>query len=100
MDADGFVRNTYLVRVTNKNAATEPVSFRIRVEGLPSEDVTVQEVRLGTTESATIPLIIRMRASPDLPRTIPIEVHVSTSSRDVELNATFKTEGHIGTDSD
>jgi cytochrome c oxidase accessory protein FixG len=100
MDADGFVRNTYLVRVTNKNASTHPVAFQIRVEGLPREDVTVQDVQLGTTESATIPMVIRMKASPDLPRTIPIEVHVSSPSHDVELDATFKTEGHIGTNSD
>ncbi len=99
LDADGYVRNTYLVRVTNKAASPTPVSFHIRVEGLPPEDVMVQDVRLGTTESATVPLVIRMKSSPDLPRTIPIEVHVSSPSHDVELDATFKTEGHIGTDS-
>jgi cytochrome c oxidase accessory protein FixG len=99
MDADGFVRNTYLVRVTSKDPAAAPVAFRIRVEGMPAEDVTVQDFSLRTTESATIPLIIRMKASPDLPRTIPIAVHVSSPSHDVELDATFKTEGKIGTNS-
>jgi cytochrome c oxidase accessory protein FixG len=98
MDADGFVRNTYLVRVTSKEPSATPVPFRVRVEGLPAEDVTVQDFALGTTESATIPMIIRMKASPDLPRTIPIEVHVSSPSHDVALDATFKTEGKIGTD--
>jgi polyferredoxin len=97
MDNDGYVRNTYLLRVTNK-AAGAPTAFHIRVEGLAQENVIVQDVSLGTTESRTFPLIIRMKASPDLPRTIPIEVHVSTPGHEVELEATFKTEGHLGTE--
>lgn len=100
MDADGYVRNTYLLRVTNKEATPTPVPFHIRVEGVPAKDVIVEDLRLGTTESQTIPMIIRMKASPDLPRTIPIEVHVSSPSHEIELDATFKTEGHIGTDSE
>lgn len=99
MDADGFVRNTFLVRVTNKEASAGPVTFHIRVEGLPPEDVTVQDVTLGTTENATVPMVIRMKADAALPRTIPIQVHVSSPSHEVRLAATFKTEGKIGTDS-
>jgi len=97
LDADGFVRNTFLVRVTNKEASTTPVPFHIRVDGLPPEDVTVQDFTLGTTENATIPMVIRMKAKADLPRTIPIQVLVSSPSHDVKLDATFKTEGNIGT---
>lgn len=97
MDADGFVRNTFLVRVTNKEASATPVPFHVRVEGVPPSDVMVQDFTLGTTENATIPMVIRMKADAQLPRTIPIEVHVSSPSHDVELDATFKTEGHIGT---
>ncbi len=100
MDADGFVRNTFLVRVTNKEASATPVPFHIRVEGVPPGDVTVQDFTLGTTENATIPMVIRMKADAELPRTIPIEVHVSSPSHDVEIDATFKTEGKIGTDSE
>jgi cytochrome c oxidase accessory protein FixG len=98
VDGDGYVRNTYLVRVTNKAASQTPIPFHIRVEGLPSEDVIVQDIQLATTESQTFPMVIRMKASPDLPRTIPIEVHVSSPSHEVELDATFKTEGHLGTE--
>ena len=98
MDGDGYVRNTYLLRVTNKEVANGPVTFRVRVEGLPDvHQVLVQDMALETTESRTIPLVIRLKASPDLPRTIPIEVYVSSPRRQVEVNATFKTEGKIGT---
>jgi cytochrome c oxidase accessory protein FixG len=98
LDADGYVRNTYLLRVTNKQPSTAPIPFHIRVEGIPPEDVIVQDIELQTTESRTVPLVIRMKASPDLPRTIPIEVHVSSPAHEVELEATFKTEGHLGTE--
>jgi cytochrome c oxidase accessory protein FixG len=98
VDGDGYVRNTYLLRVTNKAASETPMPFHIRVEGLPAEDVIVQDIQLATTESRTFPMVIRMKASPDLPRTIPIEVHVSSPSHEVELDATFKTEGHLGTE--
>jgi hypothetical protein len=99
MDSDGFVRNTFLVRVTNKEASANPTPFHVRVEGLPADDVTVQDFTLGTTENATIPMVIRMKADAALPRTIPIQVHVSSPSHEVRLDATFKTEGNIGTDS-
>ncbi|HTS89096.1 MAG TPA: cytochrome c oxidase accessory protein CcoG [Gemmatimonadales bacterium] len=96
IDGDGYVRNTYLLRVTNKEATAGKIPFRVRVEGVPSQDVIVEDLQLATTESQTVPMVIRMKARPDLPRTIPLEVHVSSPSHDVELDATFKTEGHIG----
>jgi hypothetical protein len=98
LDPDGYVRNTYLLRVTNKLASPDPVPFHVRVEGVPAEDVIVGELSLATTESRTVPLIIRMKARPDLPRTIPIQVRVSSPSREKALDATFKTEGHLGTE--
>lgn len=94
-DADGYVRNTYLLRVTNKEAVSTPVPFHVRVDGLPEAEVTVQDIRLGTTESSTVPLIVRVRSTPDMPRTINMTVHVSSPTREVEIAATFKTGGHI-----
>jgi cytochrome c oxidase accessory protein FixG len=98
LDADGYVRNTFLLRVTNKQASSAPVPFHISVEGLPEAQILVQDLALGTTESRTVPLIIRVKASPDLPRTIPFEVHVATPGKDVQIEATFKTEGHLGSE--
>jgi polyferredoxin len=98
LDADGYVRNTFLLRVTNKQASSAPVPFHISVEGLPEAQILVQDLALGTTESRTVPLIIRVKASPDLPRTIPFEVHVATPGNDVLIEATFKTEGHLGSE--
>jgi cytochrome c oxidase accessory protein FixG len=96
MDADGFVRNTYLLRVTNKEASPQPVPFHVEVDGLPEAEILVQDLILGTTESRTLPLIIRVKARPDLPRTIPFEVKVASPTQHVDIDATFKTEGRIG----
>jgi cytochrome c oxidase accessory protein FixG len=98
MDNDGYVRNTYLLRITNKAASATPVNFHVQVKGLPPEDVIVQDVELATTESRTFPMVIRMKASRDLPRTIPLQVNISSPSQVVSVDATFKTEGHLGTD--
>ena len=97
LDPDGYVRNTYLLRVTNKAPAADPVPFRIRVEGVPSEDVIVTDLSLATTETRTVPLVIRLKARADLPRTIPILVRVESPSHVKSLAATFKTEGRFGT---
>jgi cytochrome c oxidase accessory protein FixG len=95
LDADGFVRNTYLLRVTNKQAVTGKIPFHVEVEGLPAAQVMVQDIQLGATESRTEPLIIRVPATPELPRTIPIQVRVSTPDHAVALAATFKTGGQL-----
>jgi cytochrome c oxidase accessory protein FixG len=96
LDPDGYVRNTYLLKVTNKEVSLDPVAFHVRVDGVPAQDVIVEDMALGSTESRTVPLIIRMKASPDLPRTIPLAVHISSPSKDLTLDATFKTEGRLG----
>jgi len=98
LDGDGYVRNTFLLRVTNKQATTAPIPFHVRIEGLPEAQILVQDMALAATESRTIPLIIRVKASPDLPRTIPFEVHVASPSKDVQIEATFKTEGHLASE--
>ncbi len=94
-DADGYVRNTFLLRVSNKQQVAAPIPFHVRVEGLPDAEVMVQDIKLGTTESQTVPLIIRVKSRTDLARTIPISVHVSSPTKEVEVAATFKTGGHL-----
>jgi len=97
LDADGAVRNTYLLRITNNDPAPEPISFAVRVEGLPGAEVVAQDVRLGSTESRTLPLVIRVRDGAGLPRTVPIKVHVASPRSEMVLDATFKSGGAIVT---
>ena len=90
-DHDGFVRNTYLMRITNNDPSQQAVSFSVRVEGLTDAQVSAPETKLAATESRTFPVIIRVPVMEDLPRTVPIRVHISRPGREVVLNTTFKT---------
>lgn len=95
VDPDGFVRNTYLLRITNKAAAAGAAPFHVTVEGIPAATVMVQDIALTTTETRTVPLVIRVPLRDDLPRTIPIAVRVASATQEVLLPATFKTGGHL-----
>jgi cytochrome c oxidase accessory protein FixG len=95
VDQDGYIRNTYLLRVTSKLPGREAVPFHVGVLGMPDAAVTVQDIRLGATESRTEPLVIRIPPSADLPRTIPITVRITTARDTMLLDATFKTGGHL-----
>jgi polyferredoxin len=91
VDADGWVRNTYLLRITNNEPSPAPIRFDVRVEGIAGAQVVAQPVALGTTESATLPLVVRVPPSGELARTIPIHVLVTSPAGRVALDATFKT---------
>jgi hypothetical protein len=91
------VRNTYLLRITNNASDPEPIRFAVKVEGLAGAEVLAQDVRLGSTESRTLPLVIRVRDGGALPRTVPIKVRVSSPRSEMVLDATFKSGGAIAT---
>jgi polyferredoxin len=91
VDHDGWIRNTYLLRITNNEPSDRPLPFAVRVEGLQGAEVVAQPVALGTTESATLPLVVRVPPSGELARTVPIHVLVTSPAGRVQLEATFKT---------
>jgi cytochrome c oxidase accessory protein FixG len=96
VDADGYVRNTYLLKVTNNSISSEPVVYQVRVEGLDNAVVVIQDPVLASSESRTVPLVIRVPASQRLPRTIPIRVFVVSPGGELVLDATFKTGAEVG----
>ena len=96
LDDDGYIRNTYLLKVTNNATSSEPVSYQVSVEGLQDAVVVTQDLVLTSSESRTVPLVVRVPASRDLDRTIPIRVHVVASVGELVLDATFKTGAEVG----
>ena len=98
VDDDGYVRNTYLLRVGNNAPAADggTLSFHVEVEGLPGAQVLAPEVALRATESQIVPLVVRIREDEAAPRTLPIQVHVATPAGERVLDATFKTGGTGG----
>ncbi|MGW8282724.1 MAG: cytochrome c oxidase accessory protein CcoG, partial [Gemmatimonadota bacterium] len=96
VDADGYTRNTFLLKITNKSPQVEPVDYRISVEGLTDAEVLADDVRLGSTESRTVPLIVRVPTSAQLQRTTPFEVRIVTEEDAIVLSPTFKSGAEIG----
>lgn len=96
VDADGFVRNTYLLRITNKDANVGPMEYTVRLEGLDEAELLTDTVVLESTGTRTLPLIIRVPVAAVTQRTIPIQVHVESASGNVVLPTTFKTGANVG----
>jgi cytochrome c oxidase accessory protein FixG len=95
MDDDGYVRNTFLVRIANNAPARGEggLAFQVEVEGLPGAQVIAPRVELRSAESRVVPLVVRMRASDGMDRTFPIRVHVIAPMGERVLDTTFKTGG-------
>ncbi len=93
VDADGFVRNTYMLEVTNNENVDEVVEYALTVEGLDDAEVTVGKIELGSSEARTFPVVVRIPNSPDLDRTIPFEIHLDSPRNALIVPTTFKTGG-------
>jgi cytochrome c oxidase accessory protein FixG len=96
MDADGFVRNTYLLRIINKDAHAEAVEYQVALEGLEGAEVLTDVVVLESNTSRTLPLIVRVPAAEVDARSVPIQVRVSAPSGEVLVPTTFATGGSVG----
>jgi cytochrome c oxidase accessory protein FixG len=91
VDPDGWIRNTFLVRVTSR--AADPASVGITVAGLGAAEVIAPDVVLAPGESRAIPLVVRLPPDEVAPRTLPFRVEFHTAGGDVVRDATFKTPG-------
>jgi cytochrome c oxidase accessory protein FixG len=96
VDDDGYVRNTFLVRIANNAAGAtgETLAFRFSVEGLPAgAEVMAQELSLRSTESRIVPLVVRMPTAAAGARTLRMKLHVVAPTGERVLDMTFKSGG-------
>lgn len=96
VDADGYLRNTYLLKIINNDGTAVERAFDITVEGIDDAEVIVQELDLGPTESVTAPLIIRLPPGGEMRRTIPIHVRIHSEIGELVIETTFKTGASVG----
>jgi cytochrome c oxidase accessory protein FixG len=96
VDEDGFVRNTYLLSITNKSAVTDSVTYRVFVDDLEEAEVLTQEVRIASGESTTVPLIVRVPVAAPIERTAHMHVRVASDLGELVLSTTFKTGAEYG----
>jgi len=95
VDDDGWIRNTYLVRVVN-NHPGDPTEFELTVEGLPGAEVIAPPVKLPAAEAMTVPLVVRVAPGTKLERTAPMQVKITAPHDAITLNATFKSNTATG----
>jgi len=96
VDADGSVRNTYLLKVTSNDPSPDPVRFEVTVEGLADAEVVYPVLMLRSQESRTVPLVIRVPSPVAAGPTVPIDVTVRSPGDAVSLAATFMTGASSG----
>ena len=97
VDADGWVRNTYLLKITNKDAEAPESTYAVTLEGLEGGELVTQPVSLGSTETRTIPLVIRMPAANAAEaRSLRFDVRVASPQGEIFLPATFMTDARVG----
>ncbi|MFN7147114.1 MAG: 4Fe-4S dicluster domain-containing protein, partial [Myxococcota bacterium] len=92
VDADGFVRNTFLLRVSNDSL--DPVD--VTVAGLdlpPGTDLTVLPIHVDAAGQAVAPVVVRMPPGTSDRRTLPLTLTVATDRTRILVDTTFKTGG-------
>jgi cytochrome c oxidase accessory protein FixG len=95
-DADGFVRNTYLLKITNNEPSELPVVYDIGIDGLDRAELTSAPVRLAPEQTVTLPLIVRLPMDAANRRTVPFTVRVASPTAELLLPTTFKTGASLG----
>ena len=93
VDDDGYVRNTFLLRIANNIPTDHALVFRVRVEGIPDAEVTAQDVSLEPEEGRLVPLVVRVPAASATARTMPLRVRIASPAGERVLDTTFKTGG-------
>ena len=93
VDPDGWVRNTYLLRIANNASQDTPVDFDVSVEGLDLAEVVVAPVSLAREEGRMVPMVVRMPPGSVHARTLDLRVRVAADVGERVLDTTFKTGG-------
>ena len=96
VDADGGVRNTYLLRVTNNSPEGLTGPFQLHITGMPGDaEVITAPLTIPPSEQITVPLIVRVPAGEVIPRALPITVHVEAPFDRVSVHTTFMSGGSV-----
>ena len=93
VDPDGYVRNTYLLRIANNDAQAGQAAFRVSVEGPEQAQVVAPTIELASMESRIIPLVVRIPPTSAFDRTYPLRVRVSAGTGERVMETTFKSGG-------
>ncbi len=91
VDADGYVRNTYFLRLANNAARPDSLHFDVHVDGLQGAQVAAPEVSLAPRQDVILPLVVRLPQKQARERTLPLTVRVDAATGRKVLKTTFET---------
>ena len=94
VDPDGWVRNTFLVRVANNDLGAPAQSYDLHAVGLPEQaEVVTAPATVEAGQQATLPFIVRL--PPGAARTLAfdLEVRGDDAAHTARAAATFKGDG-------
>ncbi len=91
VDPDGYVRNTFLLRIANNSAAADSADFRFSVDlqGLPDAELIAPRVTLAPAEGRLVAVVVRVRSHDRSARTIPLRLRVTSPTGERVLATTF-----------
>jgi cytochrome c oxidase accessory protein FixG len=89
VDEDGFVRNTFMVKVANNEATGGTEAIGVTIEGLEGAEVIVPPLALAAQEARTVPLVVRVPTD-KAPRTAGFVVRIQKGEQELAVPATFK----------
>lgn len=94
VDADGWVRNTYLLRISNNNAEGLSGPFQVHIDGLPaSAEVTVSPVEVPAATQVTVPVVVRLQPTLTTPHALPLTVLIEAPFDRVSVRTNFMSGG-------
>jgi cytochrome c oxidase accessory protein FixG len=94
VDPDGWVRNTFLVRVANNDLGAPAQSYDLHAVGLPEQaEVVTAPATVPAGQQATVPFVVRL--PPGAARTLAfdLEVRGDDAAHTARAAATFKGDG-------
>jgi polyferredoxin len=92
VDADGFVRNTFILRVANNDAQGDGNQYQVRLDGLDGAEVQVPPIQLDAIESTSVPVVVRMPRD-KIGLVQAFTVTVACQEDHVTLQSTFRGPG-------
>ncbi|MDQ8155447.1 MAG: cytochrome c oxidase accessory protein CcoG [Gemmatimonadota bacterium] len=92
VDADGYIRNTYLLRLTSHQ--NEARTWAVKIDGLPADaQVIVPPITLDGAATTTVPLVVRVPAAELTAQSVPMQVVVDSGNGTLSMKATFLSAG-------
>ncbi|MDP2311640.1 MAG: cytochrome c oxidase accessory protein CcoG [Pseudomonadota bacterium] len=90
VDTDGWIRNTFLLRVSNDSL--EPIDISVTAL-LPGAELLVPPMHVAAAASGMAPVVVRIPPGGSEDRTLPLVLVVSAGDTHVDVRTTFKSGG-------